>query len=172
MVLATGLQDELHAGLAHVQRHRFAHVLDADHVRSGVGHERQQPGQAPRAVGDARVAAQPSPGAGLVSLRDERQQAGIDVAPGEHDHGRAVAGRRGRAGEQGGDADGARALDDQLRAFQQPHHGLGDVVFIDDVHLVDPALHERQRQGAGPLDGDPVGDRRIHLGRWPASPSR
>ena len=53
----------------------------------------------------------------------------------------------------------AGALDHQLGALEQHHHRLGHLVVGDRDDLVHVALHQRQREVAGPLDGDPVADR-------------
>ena len=140
-------------------------MLDAEHVGARLGDERQQPGESARPVGDPRVAAQPATSAGLVALGHEREQAGVDVAAGQDDDGRPLDRGRDGPAEQRRHADRARALDDELGPLEQPHHRLGDVVLLDHAHLVDPAPDERQRERAGALDGDAVGDRRPDRGR-------
>jgi hypothetical protein len=81
------------------------------------------------------------------------------LPPGEHDERGALGGRADGAGQERGDADRARALDDELRALEQADHRVGDVVLRDRDELVDPFGDERERERAGPLDGDAVGDR-------------
>ena len=50
------------------------------------------------------------------------------------------------AAQQRGDADGARALDDELRLLHQHDHGLGDVVLGHHDHVVEPRAHEAEGQ--------------------------
>ncbi len=121
---------------------------------------------APGPVGHLGQQRDAPPRLGLVAAGDRRQQAGVDVAAAEHDDGRAA--RRGRdlAAQQGGHADGAGALDDELGLLHQQHHRLGHVVLLDQLDRVEHVAHERQRELAGPLDGDAVGDR--HVGRLQA----
>jgi hypothetical protein len=95
-----------------------------------------------------------------VAARHQREEPGVDVAAGEHDDRRALAGGLDERGEQRRDADRAGSLDDELRALHQDHHRLGRVLLADHHDLVDPARDQRQREIAGPFDGDPVGDRR------------
>ena len=91
---------------------------------------------AARPVGDAREHHQPAAGLGLVAARDRGQQAGVDVAAGEHRDGDAVAGGLDLAAQQRGDADRARALDHELAALEQERHRLGGRVLADDHELV------------------------------------
>src|SRR5258707_533984 len=56
-------------------------------------------------------------------------------------------------------ADGAGTPHDELAALHEQHHRLGDLVLADRDDVVEPPLHEAERQLAGPLDRDPVGDR-------------
>ena len=60
--------------------------------------------------------------------------------------------------EQRGNADGARALDHELRALEQHHHRLGDGVLAHGGDAVEPTPRQLERQLPGRLDGDPVGD--------------
>ena len=53
----------------------------------------------------------------------------------------------------------ARALDHELRALEQQHHRLGDLVVGDRHDLVHVALDQRQREVARALDRDAVADR-------------
>ncbi len=90
---AAGLQGDLDPGLAHVQRHRLAHVVGVHDVAAGLRDQRQQRRQATGPVRDRREQAQAPPGGRLVALGDRRQQAGVDVAAGQDNHGRAAAAR-------------------------------------------------------------------------------
>ncbi len=95
----------------------------------------------------------------LVAARDHREQPGVDVAAAEH-HDRRTLGRGvRRAGQERGDPDGARSLDDELGLLHQHHHRLGDVVLGDDDDVVDPLRDEAKRELAWPLDRDAVRDR-------------
>ena len=65
---------------------------------------------------------------------DRRQQAGVDVAAGEHGDGRAVLGGLDLRRQQRGHADRSRPLDDELAALEQQRHRLGGRVLADDDH--------------------------------------
>ncbi len=61
--------------------------------------------------------------------------------------------------KQGGNAHRAGALNDELRALHQEHHRLRDLILADADQVLHPVLDQLQRQFAGTLDGDAVGDR-------------
>ncbi len=157
---AAGLEHDLDAGLEHVQRGVLADVLGAEDVPAVLGDECEQRGQTAGPVVDPGEQPQPPPGGRLVAGDDRGHEPGIDVATGEHDRGRAVAGRRDPAREDRRDADRPAALDDQLRPLHQPHHRVGHLVVARPR-----AAHRRsaRRAGAvsaaGALHRDPVGDR-------------
>ena len=136
----------------------FAVVLDGDDVAALLRDERQQLDQLARAVG---------------RLRAHDEVAARGGQPVAHDRRSAASGRccRRRArrsparaadlpGEQRRDADRARALDDELRALEQQHDRLADLLVRDRDDVV-----EQIRRGAascsspGCFDRDPVGDR-------------
>ena len=78
---------------------------------------------------------EPAAGLVLVAAGDRRQQAGVDVAAAEDRDGDAVGGGLDLAAEQRGDADRARALDDELAALEQQRHRLGGLVLPHDGDL-------------------------------------
>ena len=51
---ASGLEDELHGGLANVQVDSFADVLHVEQIRSAIGDQLEQAGERSRTVGQAR----------------------------------------------------------------------------------------------------------------------
>ena len=89
----------------------------------------------------------------MISSQHER----LDVAAAEHeadlasDVGRLVLDERGQA-------DRASAFDHRLLDLEQHQDGLLDVVLGDEDHVVDEIADHRQRQRAGMLDADAVGD--------------
>ena len=87
------------------------------------------------------------------ALHDER----VDVAAREHDDGRP--GCANLAGQDRRDADGARRLDDELRALEQHEHGPGDVVVVDRDDLVDRVFDDFEVELARLRHGNTVGDR-------------
>ena len=94
-----------------------------------------------------------------MATQQPRKHAEVDVAA-RQDHARgSVYGGGDRAGGQGGDADGAGALDHEAGPLQREHHRVGDGVLVDGDDVVEPVLYERTRHRAGALDGDAVGQR-------------
>ena len=178
---AARLERQLDARLAHVQGHRLAHVLEADEVRAGVGDEVEQLGKAARAVGDAREdRARGGPprfrgGAAVPASRPLSTFPPDTIATVVPPIGRQATAQEGRHGHRPG------ALDDELGAFGQEHHRVGDLVLGDGHEVVEQLAKERQRELAGTLDRDAVGDRgtagdldrgrrsaalqRVHVGR-------
>ena len=104
-----------------------------------LGHAGEQRGEVARPVGHAREQHEPAAGLALVPAGDRGEQARVDVAAGEHRDRRPLAARRAPARQQRGDADRARALDDELGALHQQHHRLGGLVLLHDDDVVEPA---------------------------------
>ena len=96
---------------------------------------------------------------GFVAEQERGEQPAVDVAPGDDRDGGA-ADRRHRAGQEGRDGHRTGALGDELGAFGEEHHGGGDLILAHGHEGIQQLAQERQRQRAGTLDRDAVGDRR------------
>ena len=96
------------------------------------------------------------------SADDQRQ---VDVAAGQDRHRRAGGRGLHRAGHQGGHAHGAGALDQQLRALEQEHHRLGDVLLAHGHQVAQVLFEQRAGDLAVALDRDAVGDGLQRVGR-------
>ena len=70
-----------------------------------------------------------------------------------------------RAGHQRRDGDRRRSLGDELRPLGEADHRLDDRLVVDGDDAVEPALEQRQRDLAGALDRDAVGDRAAPVDR-------
>ena len=81
------------------------------------------------------------------------QQRRVDVAAGEDHAGLVVPGHLAR--EQGGDRRGARALDEQLRALEQEHDRVADLLVGDGDDVVEQLVEDRGRQLPGCLTAMP-----------------
>ena len=74
------------------------------------------------------------------------------------------------AREQGGHRGRAGALDDELRALEQQHDRLRDLLVVDDDDVVEQIGEDRRGSArAGMLDRDPVRDRRARRAPCPAN---
>ncbi len=122
-----------------------------------LGHQREQPGQLARPVGDPDPDGQVAAGGEHAVLDHPHQQHRVDVAAGEHrDHRRLPP---PRLGQHGRDRRRAGRLDDLLGALQAEQQRLGDRRLGHRDDLVHHVLDERERQVARAADGDPVGHR-------------
>jgi len=93
---AARLERELDPGLADLEVDRLANVLDGEQVGPGGGDRLQERGERARAIREQREDAQAPADRGFVAAREQGEQAGVDVAAGEHDDPR----RRGRSGRR------------------------------------------------------------------------
>ena len=115
--------------------------------------------QLARVVRDARAQHEIPAGAREAVPHDRHEQRRVDVAAGEE---RAhPAGAAGLAAEERRDGGGARALDDELGAFEQQSDRFGDLLVVDVHDLVEQLVEDRHRQLTRMLDGDAVGDRSL-----------
>ena len=160
MLAAVGLQDEPDPGLADVEVDPLADVDDVEHVGAGRRRPRRAAARAPRAGRGRRSR---TPAAAPPTVSPSRMHSTSRVAstlPPESTAQISPSARRlDLAGEQRRDRGRAGALDDQLRALEQEHHRLGDLVVGDRDDLVEVGGEQRPRQLAGLLDRDPVADR-------------
>src|ERR687885_206935 len=62
------------------------------------------------------------------------------------------------AAQQRRDADRSRAFDDELRALEQEHDRLADLLIGDADHVVERVLENPAGELADALDRDPVGE--------------
>jgi hypothetical protein len=94
-----------------------------------------------------------------VAQEQPGEQPAVDVAARDDRHGRA--GDRVQApAEQRRDGDRPGALGYELDVFCKEHHRVGDLLLGDGVQPVEQLAQQRQRERAGVLDRDAVGDRR------------
>ena len=128
MVGPVGLQDELDRGLADVELDSLADVLDIHDVGAVLGDETQESGQRSGAVGDHRPQHDAPSRRGLAQTDALGEPRGVDVSAGEHDADVTLGGALDLARQECRDADRAGALDDQLRALEQEHHCLRNLV--------------------------------------------
>src|SRR5438552_3323254 len=89
--------------------------------------------------------------------RQRVEERRVDVAAGEQRHDRPAA--ADLAGQKRRDADRARTLDDQLRALEQVHDRLADLLVRNSDQVVDHTVEDAHRQLAGLLHRDAVGNR-------------
>ena len=123
VLLVAGHQRQLDLALAHRDVHALAVVLDRDDVHPLLGDQRQQLDQLARPVGHARAHDEVAARERQPVAHDRDQQRRVDVAAREHGDDRRRSRRPCREQERR-DADGARALDDELRALEQEHDRL------------------------------------------------
>ncbi len=124
MAATTRLEGQLDAGLAYVQRHRFAHVADAEEVGAGAGDHLEQLREAAGTVRDAGEDTYAPALRGFVTQQQRRQQPAVDVSARDDRDGRPRHGRQAPV-EQRRDRHRAGALRHQLRVFGEEHHRLG-----------------------------------------------
>ena len=158
-----GQERQLDAGLADGQVGRLALVLDLDDVHALLGQQRQELRQLARPVGDAGPDDEVAVGDGEAVAHHRDEEGGVDVPAGEHRHRRPAASDLAR--EKRRDADGARALDDELRPLEEEHDGLADLLVGHRDDVVEHAVEDACRQLAGLLHGDAVGDREAGAAR-------
>ena len=157
MLLVARHDRQLHLGLGEVDVHPLAVVLDVDDVAALGRHELEQLQEPTGAVGDVGAHDEVAAGRRQRVTHHGHQQGGVDVAARQERADVAAASRLAR--QQSGDAGGARTLDDELRALEQKHDRLRDLVVLDVDDVVEQLVEDRHRQRARMLDGDPVGDR-------------
>ena len=124
-----------------------------------VAEQRRHAGQ--RAGHVAHVDRQPheAPRTRHAALDDLGQQQRLDVAAAQHQPD-AAPGEALAVLHQRRQADRAGALDHRLLDLEQREDRHLDVALVDQQHVVDRAPDDRQRQRAGLLHADAVGDRR------------
>ena len=158
MLAIARLQGQLDVDERHADLHALAVVLDVDHVDAIARKQRKQPHERSRPVVDLRAQHEVATGVREPGANHVLQQPGIEIAAREHAH-HPLSARIDAAAEQCRDADGARALDQQLGPLEQHHDGVHDLVLghVDDV--VDESLDDREGDVPGSLDRDAVRDR-------------
>ena len=135
---------QLDARVADGQARRLALVLDLDDVDALLREQQEQLRELARPVGHAAAHDEVAPRnrEPVAHHRDEQRR--VDVAAGEHRH--DAAGAADLAGEQRRDADRARAFDDELRALEQQHDRLADLLVGDGDDVVEHAVENAHRQ--------------------------
>ena len=145
--LAAGLELDAHLDLVEGQRRGDPLVGDLEHVRAlgaDLGEQGRQPaGQ----VGDADAEVEVAPGGGEAVTDHLAQQQRVDVAPGQHGHGRRL--EAVRVVEQRRDRGGAGRLDDLLGPLDQRQQGPRQRLLGDRDDLVDVVAHRREGDVAG-----------------------
>ena len=134
-------------------------MLEAEQVGARAGDEVEQLSHPAGAVGHPREQPYAPPLGGFAAAQDRREQTVVDVAAGDDGDGRSRDRRQAPAGERG-DGDRAGALGHELAAFGEEHHRVGDLVLADRLQVAQQHAEQSQRDRAGPLQRDPVGDRR------------
>ena len=119
-------ESELDLGRVDGNVHALAVVLDRDDVAALGGDQREELDQLPRPVGEVRANDQVAPGRGqaVTHHRDEHRR--VDVAAREEGYGRSFARHLPR--KQRRDADRAGTFDDELRALEEQHDRLADLI--------------------------------------------
>ena len=120
----------------------------------------QQRGEPAGAVGDDREDAQAPPDRGLVAAREQRQQAGVDVAAREHDDGRSRTAPTRRCAVR---AATPTAPAPSTTSFARSISSTIASAVSSSLTTTTSSTQrcdERQRDAAGALDRDAVGDRR------------
>ena len=164
---------ELDGRLAHVQVDALAHVRDVDDVGPLAGHALEQPDEVAGPVGQPREEHEPAARLGLVAAGDRGEQAGVDVAAGEDRDRRA---RRGaaRTWPPSSAATPTAPAPSTTSFARSISTTIASAVSSSPTTTTSsrPALEQRQRDLAGALDRDAVGDRQRRGRRAPARRAR
>ena len=120
----------------------------------------------PRPVRNEDLHDEVAPRDGEPEADDGAQRGGVDVPTSEHRRDEPLA--AGAAGEDRGHRRRSGALDDELRALEQQHDRLRDLLVVDHDDVVEQVAEDRGGELAGMLHGDPVRDGRAD-GSSPAS---
>ena len=94
-------------------------------------------------VGDEERDDQVAPRGGQPVADDRAERRRVDVAAGQHRARRALA--ADAAGDERRDGRGAGTLDDELRALEEEHDRLGDLLVVDDDDVVEQLVEDRAR---------------------------
>ena len=123
-------QRELDAGVADRHARRLALVLDLDHVHALAGEQVEQLRELARPVEHARAQDEVAAGEREPAPHHLHHERRVDVAAGEEREHRPGA-AADEALEDRGDADRARALDDELRPLGEEDDRLRDLLVLD-----------------------------------------
>ena len=157
MLRGARLDGQIDVGLLDRQFGERALVDDVDDVAALLGDDGGDPDQTARAVGHADAQPHQPLGAHQPAQDHRRQQPAVDIAA-TQDEADAAAPEPLRVAGDGGEAGGTSTLGHRLLDLQQLQHRGLDRRLLDQHHIVDQPLDDREGDVARLLDRDALGD--------------